>query len=164
MAEIDTEQREPAEGEKCTHDEGEKCDMCLVAEAPSFAGGAQTFAEYDDFVLAAQIERDVTTESIIFEDLSRNVMRDETLDLADKAGRIKQLATELQGRVASAQTGQRGETKEVDGQDLGRADFADQGEADKSATWTLPLTHMPGGVDQGHVANAITALEPGDER
>lgn len=69
------------------------------------------------------------------------------------------------GAKSMTAIGEKAATQSVNGTDLERGDFADQGEADLPSTWGLPLTNSAGGApDANRVANAITALQPGGFR
>ena len=54
--------------------------------------------------------------------------------------------------------------KTVDGVRLHAEDFASVGDAQEPGTWKLPLTTTAGGVDEGRITAAITAMQPGGFR
>lgn len=68
-----------------------------------FAGGAQTFDEYDRYREAQHVEGAVNQQTWTFEMLISNVMRDDTLTAAEKAIKIRDLASDLAGRVSEAE-------------------------------------------------------------
>lgn len=157
------------------HRAGTKCELC--AAEPGIAwrpyGGATTYAGFDEFKRAEDLLYATYDEQWVFESIVENIRTAEDMDAMQKARAIAAAATEFESRMAHAIAGERAiaaggaakaMTKRVDGVDLDRGDFADQGIEDDTATWKLPLVSAPGVWDADRIADAITALQPGGFR
>lgn len=107
-----TEQDTTAEGTKAAAPDHEhvrvglKCDMCDMAMpmpvADFWSGGAKTFAEFDQYRAAADVEEAVESEMSVFYRLVDNVKAAPDLDARGRAQAIQTLAGELDTRLAAA--------------------------------------------------------------
>jgi len=105
------EAEEHVHGEKC----GGGCDYAPppiqlvqeVEEPPPPLGGATSFAEYDVYDEAQDLDNNVREMRYVFNDICSNVWRDENLTLAEKGTKIAQAAQDLASRIAAGPQGQK---------------------------------------------------------
>jgi len=76
-----------------------------VEEPPPPLGGATSFAEYDVYDEAQDLDDNVREMRYVFNDICSNVWRDENLTLAEKGTRIAQAAQDLASRIAAGPQG-----------------------------------------------------------
>lgn len=152
-----------------THVVGQRCDACgSVAGGDYVPWDIQTWDAYDAYHAAHEASEAADEVLGVFDTLRARIMDDPTTTAREKAARMTTLTSGLEDRISVAmqdEMGERALTKRVDGADLSRGDFADQGDASNPSTWKLPLTTAAGGTpDAGRVRDAITALQPGGFR
>src|SRR3990167_1535441 len=167
---------------------GEKCGP-EAAEAPPLYGGAKTFAEADALLTYRKEEGQVSGQVEMYQDLHRNIWRNEDLNLRQKIEASVKLAEELPGRLESPPEykeagllsriktlvlGANSEslrdsefelsekaTKTEDGKAFPASDYAYVPDEAKPSTWKLRLTKVPGAApDPGIVGAAIAAFSP----
>ncbi|KKL61804.1 hypothetical protein LCGC14_2191640, partial [marine sediment metagenome] len=181
---------ETVEAEKraaCQHGDtavGEKCHECdvMVSIPISMFGGAQSFADVDDWREAVEAERNVGDLTFEFREIMDNIFADDTLEMPAKLNKINSAIDEMKERVDDPEASKEIDlstataaeleahrapahtkvtTKREAGADFKASDFASVGDATKPTTWKLRLAQeRSGNFTVGQVGRAITAMQP----
>lgn len=99
----------------------EKCDMDMDMDTSMnyrFAGGAESFADYDSYYAAEQQRWQTQDMANIFRSLVENIWNDEALNLAQKASAVQKLTRELSARVAQMDQMEMGKSIDKDGKSI----------------------------------------------
>ncbi len=168
-----TEEATPAVANPTDHEHtrvGLKCSACgMDMPGPvQWAGGAASFAEYERYHSAEEMQEAVDDQLRLFDMLQSNIRNDPDMSVAEKAQAMQSLAVELEARVGDAAAGNlEGDkaTKTEGGVEYNASDYADVSDPDKPSTWKLRLAEGgTGKFTSAQVARAITAMQAGGFR
>lgn len=170
------------DGDKSLHRDDDVAMVSTWSDGPSL-GGAQSFAEVDEFIESREAKTNVDILTFRFQDIVHNIFDDESLTMDEKVAAVDLAIGEMKDRVddpealksldaidlstASAdqleahRRGVKVVTKREAGADFKASDFASVGEMDKPSTWKLRMAQeRSGNFTVAQVGRAITAMQP----